>query len=768
VIGHCIYGVDINPMAVELCKVNLWMEALEPGKPLSFLDHRIQCGNSLLGVTPALLREGIPDAAFTAIEGDDKKVCSELKKQNKRERATGQTTLFGASLEPWERLGALSDGMDALDDVDDATAGGVREKARRYERAMDSSEYRDAKLLADTWCAAFVVPKVAPVTHVVTEEVYRLLEADPDRAPAWLPEVVGPLAEQYRFFHWQVQFPDVFRVPSTGVADSDLTGWSGGFDVVLGNPPWEHTELKEKEYFAAVRPDIAEARTGAIRKRMIAALAHEDPALSRAFSHAKREHDVAGLFAGSSGLYPLCGRGRINTYAVFAELNHFLVSIRGRVGCIVPSGIATDDVTKLFFNDLVSSEELASLYSFENEEFIFPGVHHAYRFCLLTLTGPGSAASPDFVFFARQPGHLRDDDRHFSLSAEDMALLNPNTGNCAIFRSKRDAQITKGIYRRVPVLIRETAPQSNSWGLTFKQGLFNMASDSSLFRSCEDLEGDGWILDANVFRRGDRAYLPLYESKMIHHFDHRWATYDGLETRDVTPAEKADPGFVVLPRYWVAQDEIDEQLADKWDRPWLIGWRDITGVEKVRTVIASLLPRTACGHTLPLMFPAGASSEQALCLASNLTSFALDYVARQKTGGTHLTFGLLNQLPVLSPSTYEQAAPWSRGETLAEWLVPRVTELVCTAEDLAPLAKELDFHPPSNASSRWDSERRFHLRCELDAAFFHLYGLPREDVEHVMDSFWIVRNRDEAAFDEYRTKERIVAAYDHLRERSGT
>ena len=429
----------------------------------------------------------------------------------------------------------------------------------------------------------------------------------------------------------------------------------------------------------------------------------------------------------------------------------------------MPSGIATDDTTKYFFHDLVESESLVSLLSFENEEFIFPAVHHAFRFCLLTLTGAHRpAVTPDFVFFARRANHLLDRDRHFVLSADDIALLNPNTLTCAIFRSKRDAEITKGIYHRVPVFVRERLPEDNPWGVAFTQGLFNMASDSNLFRTREQLEQDGWELEGNEFRKGDAAQVPLYEAKMIHHFDHRWATYDGLDTRDVTQDEKADPSFLVMPRYWVAQCEVDARLAGKWDRPWLLGWRDITGVEKVRTVIGGFLPKAAVGHTMPLMFPTDSSVEQLQYLAANLTSFALDYVARQKVGGTHLTFGLLNQLPVLPPSTSEQACSWSPGETVAEWMHPRVAELVCTADDMAPLAAELGFSSPPISQSRWNPERRFQLRCELDAAFFHLYGLTRDEVDHVMESFWVVRNRDDAAHGEYRTKLVILSEFEHM------
>jgi hypothetical protein len=766
VIGHCIYGVDINPMSVELCKVNLWMEALEPGKPLSFLDHRIQCGNSLLGATPALLREGIPDDAFKPIEGDDKKVCSELRKQNKKERA-GQTSLFGRALEPWDRLGALATGMMDLDDIDDATPEGVREKQARYERVVRSSDYLYGKLLADAWCAAFVWPKTRETTYQVTEEVFRKIQENPHRVPVWLPEEVQRLAERYRFFHWHLQFPDVFRATASDrSAENEQTGWNGGFDVVLGNPPWEHTELKEQEFFAGSRPDIANAQTGAIRKRMIAALAQEDPPLFAAYIQAKRDHEAAGFVAGSSGLYPLCGRGRINTYAVFAELKRSLISPQGRVGCIVPSGIATDDTTKFFFRDLAESKALAILHSFENEEFIFPAVHHATKFCLLTLVGSNlRVQNPDFVFFARHVVDLLDDERHFALSADDIALLNPNTRTCPIFRSRRDAEITKAIYRRVPVLIRE-GPADNPWRVQFKQGLFNMASDSHLFRTREQLEADGWELRGNGFFRGDRVYLPLYEAKMMHQFDHRLGTYLGQTQAQanqgtlprLTPAQHADPIFVPLPRYWVSDIEVRRQLEGFSDDGCLLGWRGIARATDRRTMIAAVLPRVAAGHTLQFIFTDTPSRDLPLLLAV-LNSFICDYVCRQKLGGSALTFFIVRQLPVLPPGACGSFPRWTSERTLWEWLLPRVLELVYTSEDMAPFARDLGYDGPPYV---WSEDRRFDVRCELDAALFRLYGVERDDIEHIMDSFWVVKADDEKRYGEYRTKLRILADFERL------
>ena len=248
-----------------------------------------------------------------------------------------------------------------------------------------------------------------------------------------------------------------------------------------------------------------------------------------------------------------------------------LLNERGRVGCLLPTGIATDDTPKRFFQDVVNTKSLASLFDFENKGIFFPDVHRNYKFCLFTA-GRGlrpTADQAEFVFFAHGVEALRDPERQFALSPEDIALLNPNTCTCPIFRSSQDAELAKAIYRRVPVLIREVGDgqnESNPWDIRFKQGLFNMTADSDLFHTRKRLEADGWILTGNVFRNDGAERLPLYEAKMIHQFDHRWASYreaGGREAAvDVTRQEKEDSGFTVLPRYWVEAREVHLRSAN--------------------------------------------------------------------------------------------------------------------------------------------------------------------------------------------------------------
>jgi hypothetical protein len=789
VIGRCLYGVDINPMAAELCRVSLWLEAVEPGKPLSFLDHHIRVGNSLLGATPDLIAVGLPDEAFTAIEGDDTKVCSALRKRNRQEREGGQQDMLHLMVaEPATEYNAITSRRRGIDEVPDDTIDGVKLKTEQFRRLVVSPDYLHSQQVADSWCAAFVWKKVAGADVLpITTDTIKRLEEDPAALSKNQRTEVERLSSQFQFFHWHLAFPEVFA--------------KGGFDCVLGNPPWERVKIQEKEWFAERSPGIASAPNAVARKRLIDALEVEDPALYGQFIDDLRQAEGESHFIRNSGRYPLCGRGDINTYAAFAEGMRKLLTPIGRVGCVLPTGIATDDTTKFFFQDLVGKKSLFSLYSFENEEFVFPNIHHATRFCLFTagLGERSIAVSAEYVFFARQVQHLRDVERRFTLTADDILLLNPNTHTCPIFRSRHDAELTKAIYRRVPILIREVHDDqsvSNPWGIKFT-AMFHMANDSHLFRSRKQLETEGWRLEGNCFRKGGYVYLPLYEAKMIHHFDHRWGTYEGQteaqanqgKLPELDQSMHANPMLVAMSRYWTEGSSVDRAINESWRHSWLIGFRDITGATVVRTVIACVMPRVAVGHTCPVIFSGLASADLSLFVAA-LGSFALDFSARQKIGGSHLTYGYFNQLPIHPPDVYTRPCPWSStAGFLHDWFLPRVLELTYTAWDLESFAQDCRWTGPPFC---WDEERRFLLRCELDAAFFHLYfqsgpqgewekasretednlaqlklsfQKPRDAVAYVMDTFPIVRQRDEEKHNgDYRTKRVILEIYDEMAE----
>ena len=265
-----------------------------------------------------------------------------------------------------------------------------------------------------------------------------------------------------------------------------------------------------------------------------------------------------------------------------------------------------------------------------------------------------------------------------------------------------------------------------------------------------------------MFVRDDERMLPLYEAKMAHHFDHRFSTYENATQAQLnkgtlprsTTEQKDDADYAVLPRYWVTEGEVDARLARKrWDRGWLLGWRDITTAANERTAIATAIPRFAVGHKFLLaLAPTAAAPFQA-----NLASFMLDFCARQKMAGTSLSYMVLKQLPVLSPEVYDKDCLWERGHTLVDWITCRVLELSYTTHDLAAFAAD---HGGAGPPFRWDEERRFAIRAELDAAYFHLYGVARDDVDYVMDTFRAFRNTDAVRF--AHTKKAILETYDAL------
>lgn len=662
VVRRCIYGVDMNPLAVELCKVSLWMESVEPGLPLTFLESHIRCGNSLVGTNRALMGEQVPDAAWVVLEGDDKKLTASIKRLNKEQRGGQGSLPFGSRGD----AGGFEAAMRGVELAPDTDAVALADKEHKWKALLASQAYEHEKLVADAWCAAFLWPKQKPGQHVEaapTTAMWRALRDKEAPPPPVLVETTRQISEEYALFHWDLAFPHVFA--------------RGGFDLVLGNPPWERVKLQEQEFFASREPSIATAQNAAQRKKLIAALPTTNPDLWHEWVGAARTAQGQSHYVRESGRYPLCGKGDVNTYAIFAEHNWRILAPRGRAGFIAPSGIVTDDSTKEYFRALLDGSALASIYHFENEDLVFKGLHHAYRFVLMTI---GEAEQADLVFYARQVADLGHEQRHFALSPADFAILNPNTRTCPTFRSRRDAEINLAIYRRTGVLWHEGDPDGNPWGLRFMR-MFDMANDSGLFRTSAELMSAGWALQGNRFVKGSDVMLPLYEAKMIHHFDHRFGTYEAQSEAqsnqgklpELDDAAHANPERVALSRYWVTQSEVEARLEGMWPQGWLLGWRRITGTEKVRTIIASVLPRVAAGDSLFLALPS-CDPRLAACLCANLCSLSLDYTARQKIGGLNMMYYLLKQLPLLPLTRYAAPPAWDARRPLRDWLFSRALE----------------------------------------------------------------------------------------------
>lgn len=770
VVSRCIFGVDRNPMAIELARTALWLEGFEEGRPLGFLDHHLQVGDALLGLVDLkALTLGIAKDAFKPLSGDDKEVCKQLSKTN-----AAALKQFVKDFQRQQGLLNLSDAqllqeVQKLEALPENSTEEIVYKEAAYRRLLEQAKTSRLAHAADLLVGTYLLPKHEGTETQTPTSATLYLTLLGDTLPPEQQEalaVAQAACAEASVLHWPLAFPQVFA--------------NGGFDCVLGNPPWERIKLQEEEFFATRNRDVTEAKNKAERSQRIQWLAegmlakHLFPQLEHApheceaeqrlyaeFINARRTAEAASVFmhvgGEDGGRYPFTGVGDVNTYALFAETIYQITHATGRAGFIVPTGIATDDSTKAFFGEITQKGRLISLFDIENRDKLFAAVDSRMKFCLLTL---GAAQAAEFVCFATQVSQLADSRRRFTLTPDEFRLINPNTLTCPVFRSERDAELTKKLYRAAPVLIREAVwqgegksakliqPEHNPWGISF-MAMMHMSSDSHLFAGSA---GEG--------------LLPLYEAKMIHQFDHRWATYTaGGDSRDVTVDEKADPTFTVTPRYWVSQVEVEERLKDKgWKRGWLFGWRGIARATDERSVIGTVFPLAGVGNSCHLVLPSSETSASLLAsLDANVSALVFDYVARQKVGGANFNFFIPKQLPVLPPNRYT--------ETDFAFIVPRVLELTYTVHDLQPWAQDLGYNGEPYA---FNPDRRAVLRAELDAYYAKLYGLTRDELRYILDpadimgedypseTFRVLKNKELREYGEYRTQRLVLEAWDKL------
>ena len=809
VISRCIYGVDINPMAVELTKMSLWIEGYEPGKPLSFLDAHIKCGNSIVGVfdTNVLTENGIPKDAFKAFEDDDKTVVKLLAARNAKEikeLRTSRTSAVEDTKDIFSK-GQLTN-QTSITSLAEGSIEEVRHKSELYRKYMEELEASPENRACDAYIAAFYAPKTSIEEGVpTTAMIGRILSNNLRQEELPVIARVASMAECDAYFHWPLEFPEVFA--------------KGGFDVVLGNPPWDKVKVKDEEFFASRIASIAKAQNAAQRKAMIRKLAEAESSdyeksVYREYRYQLRQYDAQNRFlhvAGSEGgAYPLAGNGDVNLYAIFTELASKLRKSTGAVGFVVPTGICTDDGTKELFGHFVSEGLVQSIYDFENgnsittvgsdgkvskdKPRIFPAVHASYKFSLLTLR---HSDQPDFCFFLHTVKDLDDKRRHFPLSSEDIMLMNPNTRTLPLLRSLKDYELMKKIYQNSVVVWDESRVEGNVFRLSFMT-MFHMSNDSNLFFSGPGL-----------------GRMPLYEGKFISQYDHRFNSYEGeMDSRGnpaesfCTSAQKANPDFEITPQYWVDEKEVylrysnapkdikdyyrkgikkvsegpsqandqmqfdftDYQLGLDFTREedsvektvkdmtptWCFAFRDIARATDTRTCISTIIPLSGVGNTLSMM--KDQCLDDAIVLNANLTALPFDYVARNKVGGTHLNQFYFKQLPVIPPSAYTDEE--------RDFVIETSKKLLGTTRKMAEIL--------SCPVTIWNDDERAVLIARLDAFYAMKYGLDRKDLEFILDpesvmgkgyptqTFPQVKANDIRQFGEYRTQRLVLEAWDEL------
>ena len=753
VIGRCIYGVDINPMAVELCKVSLWMEALEPGKPLSFLDHRILCGNSLLGTTPALIRDGIPDVAFKPIEGDDKEFCKAFKKRNKEER-TGQKSLFGHVGKAWQGLGDCHLVMAHVDNIEDSTPRGIREKEEQYKLCVTSYGFQHAKLVADAWCASFVWKKkeIPGLPEPITHELFKELENNPRVLPKSMEQEIHRLSGEYAFFHWHLAFPDVFFIPEKyEEPDNEQTGWSGGFDCVLGNPPWDKLTPDSKEFFSQYDESVRFSNRASEREIVDELL--KDVSIKHVWISHRRKRFCEVFLIKESGLYQMfapgnLGKGDLNTYRFFVELALITVAPNGSVAQVVPEGLYNGANSAAIRQALFGKFNLKLLYGFVNAHKIwFDGIDSRTKFCIYTTRRTGKTESFKAAFNIRSPEELllvKSSDS-LSIPVSLVVEFSPDALSLLEFRSQKDIDISIQMYERQPKLGDESAGEP----LHSQSREIDMTNDAELF--CED---------AN--------YFPLYEGRMVDQYDHRAKGYvSGRARAAVWKDLKFDTkAKVIQPQWRIMPNQIPEKNHNRVNR-FRIGYGWVASPTNERSLISALLPpNTIAGNSVPTIMYSPEYEWMYILWLATANSFTLDFLVRMKVS-LNLTFTLLKSLPF--PRAKEP-------NELVRLLAPYVLELTCTSEEMVGFWKsmtEIGLVPSigENAEVMGANKpaRRLPLRALVDAIVAHdIFGLRREEVHYIMDTFPIVEEKDRKQFGEFRTKKLILSAFDGMQQRINT
>ncbi|HXT92556.1 MAG TPA: hypothetical protein VN714_25255, partial [Trebonia sp.] len=589
VVGSCVYGVDVSGEAVQRAKDRLCQAADVPGMAPPFLDARVRQGNALIGASPELIESGIPDEAFRAADGDDPKHARSLRRANTKPNP-GQATLFSgqggyahaneALAKAWAKTGQLPGGAST----------GDHPQAAEYQKWRDSHAFRARRLVADAWCAAFAWAKTPDAPPAIVNRVLQDLREQ--GAEGILPETLAEidrLSGEQLFFHWHLEFPDVFRVRE------GETRWRGGFSCVLSAPPQDKID--------------------------------------------RREGSAVFGFATRSGAYPECAAGlaepgvsALRADLLFTERAAAILAPEGRAGCAVAPGTAAAPGARYLLGGLMRREALASLYDFAGPDA---------KVCLLTFAGSAApAGAARLAFWLDNPAGIADDGRSFTLTPDEVALINPNTGALPAFHTARDAAFTAALYRRVPVLCDETQRDEtraggNPWKMRLATAFPRAAGDTGLLRAERELRDEGWKLAGSNFTRDGQRMLPVYEPSMIDLFDHECAK----------------------PRYWIAErgpvevqrkgetaerPGVVDRLAELgWKWEWLCAWRAPAHERPVpnrpvldrpvldRTAVAVILPRAATAGSLPLMLPRVVPPFAAALIAAQ-SSLVFEYVARQK------------------------------------------------------------------------------------------------------------------------------------------
>ena len=788
VLQHCIYGVDLNPMAIELTKISLWLKAAVKDKPLTFLDSHLKVGDSLIGFTKKIKIKKIPDNAFNAVKGNKETAIPDDIKENVvsarkrlkdfRVEAEGmvdsvrsvQKTLF-----PYQDSDDYAKVAFEVFQMEENNLDSIKDKQKCYLKLRQTKSWKNLNLQCNLWTSAFFWRMGQDFIKNTPNDTL-IFNAKRDSIDQNNPTVgtVNNLKEEYKFFNWFLEFPEVFQKDDAG------------FDCILMNPPWEVLTLKEMEYFLGKSREIVAAKKQSERRKLIKDLIKKDSKLHDGYKNEYFSTKKKSFYFSNCGYFPNSSEGSKNLYALFIERSRNIINSKGKIGCVVQNSLLTGSNLSILFRDLIENNSIDSIFGFRNERMIFDiAGDHTLEFCLLTLSSKNSTSHNipmafniwDVIKIQKSLENyengikedefkrdIREGGSIINFDPEDFKLFNPNKKNSPIFKRKIDYKLVKKAYLKTSILIKKDGNEvvNNPWKIKFKI-IFHMSKDSENFKSqsqLRDLEakpiskkydGGCWESESNVYNQ-------LYTGSAIWLYDHRYNEIipkkkvgkRKTKTIRVSDEIKKDPEYFHLPYYWVEKSIVDPKIPEFWHKNWFLGFRNIAASNLKRTFIFTAIPKSGAGNSFNLILNENFRKE-IICLYANFASIPLDYVVRNKMSGININYFFVEQLPLFKPEIFN--------DKLFQEISKRVIELVYTAWDMQSFAVDFGFSdkkPPY----KWDVNRRLVLKSELDAIFFLMYGYSKKEVEYILNTFFVLRDKELKNFGEYRTKYLVLNAYE--------
>jgi hypothetical protein len=756
VLAHCIYGVDKDDFAVELCKVALWIHCAVPNLPLSFLDHRIQHGDSLLGWplldVPSLIPEDAYRVPNNLPRDDDGRRLREFL------QCARESNLL--SIQGQGELGQILPKPDIRVDFpavmaeEERIPGDVDRKDTAFKGYLQSDAYRRFKAAADLWTAAFFWSHEVGVPTPTTADYNRAFsgEFDAEQVKA-ATEILG----EFPAFHWPLRFPEIAA--------------RGGFDCFVGNPPWEQVKLQEQEWFAPRDPAIA-MMPSAPRRAAIVALSEKNPKLWHQWRVAEVAYDRLAEFMRNSGRYG-SSEHEPNTYLLFTELVADALRSNGRAGIIVKSALGLDQSAQRLFQKLVNAGKVEEFHDFVNGGgtvgvFIFTDVNEHVRFVVLGLRG----SSNNTEFQATMLNFSIDEAKtrpRVTMTPEILKMVNPRTRTLLSYRRPIEFDVAIDIHRRLPTLDIDEGG-SNPWGLKYLR-LFDSSGAAELFLRRENLELEGWELGSDmIFRRKgknvteenegmlafDKASdfeeaLPLYEGQLANRYDHRARTYSGYQgtnkygRKPAAPIssdhEKANPQFEIEPRYWMYRRDAAPRLREAREGSVFLGFRDVAvSFADARCAKAALIPHYPATDKLPIF---AIAADRAFEFLGIFNSTTFDFLLRgHLPGATVRLKWMLSQLAVPLPGMSSQR------------VAENAAKLSLTSYSVARLFGQ--------EPHIWNPEERYALDVDTDALVAHAYRLTAAQYNIMLESFEVLARLEHKLHGRYKFKDDCLAAYERL------